>query len=309
MIRRRSAQDCASGFKLGISVVNYFSHTAVRRMVESLVQDVLDTPTILVCVDNSEDPVERELLAELFQQFRRDDLELILVNPGKNRGYGAGNNAAVARALDEGVDSILICNPDVIFIEGSLASVRSALKLGRRTIYGATTWEGDRRSTGLSTLTRWTSRGVAVTSQPSGGHEKEVYPDGHFIAMVAEVWRTLGGFSESYFLYYEEVDLAFRAKALGIRVDSLPNLVIRHDRGTVTGSGEELRRRGRPVLTHASRSSVIFAAQHRPSRFVPVVAFRLALAARLLASGESRRSGWVLRGTLNGVVWTFSPVL
>ncbi|MGI6587877.1 MAG: glycosyltransferase [Peptococcia bacterium] len=40
---------------------------------------------------------------------------IFIITMEKNRGYAAGNNAGIKKALDTGCEYIVISNPDVIF--------------------------------------------------------------------------------------------------------------------------------------------------------------------------------------------------
>ncbi len=286
--------------------MNYFSHQGVARVLDSLRPSVLDTPVLVVCVDNSGDAQEAQRLAGVLDAHQDGvDVDVELITAEANLGYGAGNNLAVAHALETGVEVIVICNPDTVFESGSLASLHREVTRGSPSIWGATTLEDGAVLSGLSRMSAWTCRGRPIPRRGAAQVKPGalVYPDGHLMAVSAQIWRATGGFSEDFFLYYEEADLTLRARERGIEVRTVPGFVVRHERGIATGSGEAVTQRGRAALIHASRSSVIFAATHRPGRLVCVVASRVALAAALLARGEACRSGWVLRGAAGGLAW------
>jgi GT2 family glycosyltransferase len=54
----------------------------------------------------------------------------------------------------------------------------------------------------------------------------------------ADAFRTLGGFDESFFAYYEDVDLGFRARRLGYEAWYVPSAVVRHW-GAGSSGGDE----------------------------------------------------------------------
>lgn len=59
-----------------------------------------------------------------------------------------------------------------------------------------------------------------------------LYPDwiaGMFMVFRAGVFKTLGGFDERYFLYYEDVDLCLRLRLAGYEVVLLPQVSAIHD--------------------------------------------------------------------------------
>ncbi len=57
---------------------------------------------------------------------------------------------------------------------------------------------------------------------------------GSFMMVRRDVWESLGGFDESYFLYSEEIDFFLRLKRLGLEAWATPDAVVIHD----VGSGE-----------------------------------------------------------------------
>lgn len=62
--------------------------------------------------------------------------------------------------------------------------------------------------------------------------EAPVYPDwvaGMFMVFPAPVFRSLGGFDEGYFLYYEDVDLCWRMGGRGWRAALQPGVRATHD--------------------------------------------------------------------------------
>jgi GT2 family glycosyltransferase len=54
---------------------------------------------------------------------------------------------------------------------------------------------------------------------------------GACLALGAELWAGLGGFDEDYFLYWEDVDLSWRAVALGARLEVVDDAHVVHDEG------------------------------------------------------------------------------
>ena len=58
-----------------------------------------------------------------------------------------------------------------------------------------------------------------------------------------QVFEQIGGFDESFFLYFEEVDLCCRARAAGWEVWHLPGTDVVHLEGSTTGISSRSRRR------------------------------------------------------------------
>jgi len=84
-----------------------------------------------------------------------------------------------------------------------------------------------------------TPKGLILKSMgiSSGRHyfentDVQVFPDwvgGMFMLFKAESYRALSGFDEEYFLYYEDVDICFRLRKLGLSLNLLPQVHAVHN--------------------------------------------------------------------------------
>ncbi len=81
---------------------------------------------------------------------------------------------------------------------------------------------------------------------------------GSFMFIKAEIFKLIQGFDENFFLYYEDIDLQFRIKKLGYKINYYPNALVKHiKRGSVRSySGENL------YYYHMTRSNLIYMYKH-----------------------------------------------
>jgi GT2 family glycosyltransferase len=63
------------------------------------------------------------------------------------------------------------------------------------------------------------------------GRRVEPWLSGACLMVSSQLWNELGGFSDSYFLYWEDVDLSFRTRRLGGDVVVLDSAMAVHDEG------------------------------------------------------------------------------
>jgi GT2 family glycosyltransferase len=86
-----------------------------------------------------------------------------------------------------------------------------------------------------------------------------------------EMLRQLGGFDPRYFMYLEDVDLAWRARIAGWRAFSAPQAVVRHAHSATAGEGSALKN------WHLGRNKVWTIARCYPApglaRYLPAVLF------------------------------------
>jgi len=80
---------------------------------------------------------------------------------------------------------------------------------------------------------------------------------GAFFLVRRSVFEALGGFDERFFVYFEEVDLSLRARALGCRTFYLSTVQAYHH-----GSGRVRKRMQATRLFYSLRSRILYAYKH-----------------------------------------------
>ena len=116
---------------------------------------------------------------------------------------------------------------------------------------------------------------------------------GSFLLIRRELFQSLGGYDERFFVYYEDLDLSFRAKQRGAQSYYLADAVIYHKGGGTTENVKAMR------LFYLLRSKLLFARKHfTAAGYYPVLIFTfipefLIRIAALLATGKIKACGEV----------------
>jgi GT2 family glycosyltransferase len=286
---------------LGIAIVNYLSAGDTDALVRSIVARNRGSglSVALAIVDNSDQPA---LLEPVVEFAKADGIAATLIHGHGNVGYAAGNNLAAGWLLRFGVDAIWVLNPDTRITGGSLGAVRNLLRTGDRAI-GATTsaTPGGAVRAGLGMLDLWTGQSGQVPADGSGRAGKLIYPAGHSLLVTRRAWTELNGFSEDFFLFFEEADLTLRSARLGIPTTVIADLTVDHVGGGATGATRNMRSKSITTYFHASRSCMIFFRRHYRGRLPVAVAARLGYAGKALLRSGPRAAGAVVRGTVSGL--------
>ena len=223
---------------LAVSVVLHFSPLdQLRALFDSLSGAAVEAELSrveVVCVDHSCDAdyaASCQAFVEAYGAVSNcaNDLRVTVLNPGSNRGYGAGHNLAMAEVESQ---FHLILNPDVELAPDSLKLALGTLKnqhdiallapqgfspsgepeflakaypsvwvLGLRSL--APHWIKTRSGGALAryemrdTLSETTLRPITLASGCCMWVRRAVFDD-------------VGGFDESYFLYFEDYDLSLK---------------------------------------------------------------------------------------------------
>lgn len=185
-----------------VVVVAYGAPELLARALRS----VADRPVTVV--DNSSSPDVEEVCRAAGVRY---------LDPGRNLGFGAGVNVALADPLLPGAD-VLLLNPDAALAPGALDALSARLaadpalaSVGPRQVDEG----GDQARVGWPFPSPAGSWLVAVGL--SRLVDRVDYAIGSVLLLRAEALEQVGDFDEEFFLYAEETDWAKRAALLGWR--------------------------------------------------------------------------------------------
>ena len=158
---------------------------------------------------------------------------------GANRGFGAAVNRALGLEAVRRARYVLVLNPDLEVIEGSLAEF-VALCEQRPECGVFAPRQIDQHGRLICSIGREPSPADSWQAWQTGWpywiwdeqvYEREARGDwvsGAFMLIRRQALESLGGFDERFFLFSEEVDLCTQARRAGWEVRYLPQLTIMH---------------------------------------------------------------------------------
>lgn len=224
---------------LSVIIVNWNSGRYALAAIESVRATVGALSYEVLVVDNASTDHSMQLLA-------RPLPATTLIPSPVNLGFARANNLAAARARGR---ALLFLNPDTRLLEGALARLLEALDASPAVgVVGARLLNEDgsvqtscvqafptvlnqaldaewlRRR--LPRLTLW---GAAALFVPPDGTPAPVEAvSGACLMIRRDVFEQVGGFSEEYFLYAEDLDLCYRVRQLGCEVRHVPGALVVH---------------------------------------------------------------------------------
>jgi len=226
---------------LTIVTVNYNSSALLRKMVDSIPESCGRLKYEVVIVDNNSQDTDETTLRRRFGQHH------LIINP-VNRGFAYGCNLGMKIARGR---NIALVNPDVILKPRSLQMLSSYLDLhpevgavGPQLLNSDGTIQVSCRkipdlfslfseSSGLAALfPKNRLFGQYRMSHWAHDEEREVEQImGACLLLRKNLVDALGLFDESYFMYFEEVDLCKRILDRGYKIKFLPQAQAIHFRG------------------------------------------------------------------------------
>ena len=218
---------------VAVVVVTYNSERLLADLVAGLGAGMAGVDWHLTVADNAS--ADRSVAT-----LRRLAPEATIVEMGRNAGYAAGINAAVAAARPH--DAVLVLNPDVRLTPGCMALLLAALRLPGTGIAVPHIVDGTgaliptlrREPSILRTLGdaflgarragRYPMLGEVVTDERRYATETFTdWAEGSTMLVSRECWDRCAPWDESFFLYSEETDFALRARDKGLRTRYVPD--------------------------------------------------------------------------------------
>lgn len=203
-----------------IAIVNHGHDIHVDELLLSL--ERISFLGKIVLVNN----ISSEILVDSY------NLSISVINNLRPNGFSVNNNIAFSLCDTE---YFCVVNPDVCFTvcpfaslihysSSNTPSITSPLVLGSD---GCIQDHMRRFPTGLSLLKK--VFGWSTSEYRDVPFLKVDWVAGMFMFMESDVFRRLGGFDPSFFLYYEDIDLCLRARGLGIERVVITGVNVTHD--------------------------------------------------------------------------------
>ncbi|HEX4030318.1 MAG TPA: glycosyltransferase family 2 protein [Terracidiphilus sp.] len=226
------------------------------------------------------------------------DAPLILIQSGENIGFAAGNNIGINCALrDKNCEFFWILNNDTVVDPQSLdAMMHMMLERNDIGLCGSLNLSyvnpEEVQTEGGNKYSRWTGRVAKrrkyfVHNLPPRPAEFD-YVNGASMLASRDFLEKVGLMEESYFLYFEEMDWAMRAKGqftLGYARES----VIYHKEGKAIGSNGDRMSRSLRSEYYLTKNRVLFTRRFFPWALPTVIAAIGAAALERICRGDWNR--------------------
>lgn len=248
--------------------VTYFSGDYLGTFLRSLAEATTARPQVIIADNGSTDGAP--------EAAERDNDHVTLLRTGGNIGYGGAINRAVAE-IDPAIEFIVIANPDIEWLPGSLDELLAAAdRWPRAGALGPLIREPDgsvypsaRR---VPDLVSGTGHAVLGTVWPSNpwtaayrGDEEDPSAEraagwlsGSCLLVRRKAFDAIDGFDSRYFMYMEDVDLGDRLGRAGWLNVFIPAAEVIHTKGHTAGRNPE------KMLPAHHRSAYRFQADRNP---------------------------------------------
>ena len=214
-------------------IVYYQDQESLLNLLASLDQQSLKPGSVFITDNNSVQSLA----------LRNYSFPVQITKLGENKGFASGANVALKNAISKDFSHLMLLSQDVI-LEGSSAEQMIAELVRSKGIVFPTMYNRNTKqvfSKGGSVNKFLGSIKLSTSKSP----ENPEWADGSCLVFTKEIFNSVEGFYEKFFMYFEDVDFCYRAKSKGFALKHVETKVSQTPKGP------------NPLLR--SRNSVIFA--------------------------------------------------
>lgn len=219
--------------RLAIIVLNWNNATDTIECVSSLLKNSQDYQ--IVVVDNGSNRPDKTRL----ESFLENKKGIILLLNQQNLGFAGGVNTGIQWAIDHEIEAVALLNNDAIAEHGWAKELVSAMDINSASVVTGLllNTKGKKIDSTGEQYSIWgmpfpRNRGDKVDQAPESGYVFGA--TGGATLYRTSLFKDVGLFDESFFAYYEDVDISFRAQLAGHKVFFTNKAVAYHKQGATS---------------------------------------------------------------------------
>jgi hypothetical protein len=251
---------------LSAIVVNWNGGDLLRSCLRSLVAATANMKGEIWLVDNASSDGSAESAMSSFPEAQ-------VIRNSRNEGFARAVNAALSEAAG---DFTLLLNPDAQISAASLHCLLDVMRADATIgIAGCPSVDAEGRGAPGYETSFPGARRKAIAAAEERVRDA-AWVSGACLVARRKMVDEIGPFDPGYFMYYEDVDWCYRARARGWRVVSVSDASVQHELGGSSGQVNPAERAGR-----VASSRLRFYRKHYSANRARLLALRIASAAAL----------------------------
>ena len=226
-------------FKIFVLTLNWNGQEFIPECLESIEKLAYPVNQVVV-VDNASSDDSVKIIKSKFPDVK-------IIENETNLGYSRGFNKGIEYSIANGADFILIMNNDTVIDKNALNELLKTIESDKKIGFVSGKVLDYDVPNQIQTLGRPSDNFTLISDVHVGSGERDSnqykspmeydFIDDVFLLVRKEVIAEVGGYDDSFFLYYEETDWCSRVRKAGFRIICNPLAKIWHKGSLSTGGG------------------------------------------------------------------------
>ena len=226
--------------KWAACIVYYQDQDSLNNLLNSLESQTLKPKNVFVADNHSKEAIKINAFSF--------PVKVIRIN--ENRGFAGGANVAITEAMKNDFSNLMLLSQDVLLENDSAEKLIDELKNSKGIVFPTMINRKTHSvfSKGGKISKFWGSIKLATQDVP-----KDVdWADGSCLVFTSEVFKSVNGLNEKFFMYFEDVDFCLKVKSKGFNLTHVSTIASQ----TPNGPSPFLRSRNSILLARRTGSNI-----------------------------------------------------
>ena len=226
--------------KWAACIVYYQDQDSLNNLLNSLDSQTLKPKNVFVADNQSKEAIKINAFSF--------PVKVIRIN--ENRGFAGGANVAITEAMKNDFSNLMLLSQDVLLENDSAEKLIDELKNSKGIVFPTMINRKTHSvfSKGGKISKFWGSIKLATQDVP-----KDVdWADGSCLVFTSEVFKSVNGLNEKFFMYFEDVDFCLKVKSKGFNLTHVSTIASQ----TPNGPSPFLRSRNSILLARRTGSNI-----------------------------------------------------
>ena len=261
--------------KWAACIVYYQDQDSLNNLLNCLEAQTLKPTNVYIADNDSKEPIKINAFSFPVKVSRLNE----------NKGFAGGANVAITEAIKNDFSNLILLSQDVLLEKDSAEKLIAELNISKGIVFPTMINRNTNSifSKGGKISKFWGSIKLATQYVPKNAD----WADGSCLAFTSDLFKSVNGLNEKFYMYFEDVDFCLKAKSKGFNLTHVSTIASQTPNG--------------PSSLMRSRNSVFLARRTGSSLFMSSVTKRNILGAiSLLARFRFNDSANRLKGISQG---------
>ena len=237
-------------------IVYYQDQDSLNNLLNSLESQTLKPTNVFIADNYSKESINLNTFSFPVKIIRLD----------KNKGFAGGANVALNEAIDNNITNLMLLSQDVLLENDSAQKLMTQLNDSGGIVFPTMMNRND--NTVFSKGGKISKLSGSIKLATKDATKNIDWADGSCLIFTSDLFKSVKGLNEKFFMYFEDVDFCLQAKSKGFKLTHVSTIASQTPNG--------------PSLLLRSRNSVLVARRTGSALFKSSVTKRNILGAILL---------------------------
>lgn len=187
-------------------IVYYQDQDSLTNLLNSLDSQTLKPTNVFIADNNSKESIKINTFSFPVKIIRLDE----------NKGFAGGANIAVNEAIDNNITNLMLLSQDVLLENDSAQKLITKLNVSGGIVFP--TMINRNTNTVFSKGGKISKLWGSIKLATKDDNKNLDWADGSCLIFTSDLFKSVNGLNEKFFMYFEDVDFCLQAKSKGFNL-------------------------------------------------------------------------------------------